>query len=302
MSNEKISDLTAIDRLRTGNLMELEDATNGSGKITVDEFLLGPPFDTTTQLLGFTAANTMEVESNTRAARLTARPDETNNLQAGWTVGRYAFSSSQMYASGSLVVANNTTGVAAVTNGIHLVFAWVNCGGICVPKRITGFMATGAQGATGTAGATNMQLVRAYGLGPSLGAVTTDTVAFPPSQGGNSVGGVAVVQGTSGLKASQPPSQATIHIVPLNTTAQAYTDVSPIGVIEGGRVAAAAGSTQFLSRDLYDYRVAEQPIILVPGTGFQVTVTMPAGATSQGFHCFVNMTWDEWTPVSPGDK
>lgn len=122
--------------------------------------------------------------------------------------------------------------------------------------------------------------------------------------GGNSVsvGTSDVGKGSTGLKAIQPPSQVRIQIVGLNTTAQAYIDPNPIGVIEGARIAASAGTTQFRATDLYDYRVADQPIVLVPGTGLQVTMTMPAGATSQAFHAFVNMQWDEWTPVSPGDR
>jgi hypothetical protein len=300
----QISDLTTATRLLTGAQLEIQDVAAGSKNVTIDTLASGIVFDSPTQLVGNTAANTMEVEANSLAARLSARPDETNNPQAGWKVGRYAFSSSQMYTPGSstLILANNTTGVAAVTDGIHLVFAWVNTGGICVIKRVTGFMVTGAQGANGTVGMANMKLTRAYGLGPALAAITTDNIPFPPTQGGNAPGGETPVQGTTGLKTNQPPSQAQIHIVPLNTTAQAFTDPLPLGIITASRPAAGVGTNQFRGQDLYDYRVADQPLVLVPTTGFQITITMPAGATSQSVHCFVNMTWDEWTPVSPGDR
>lgn len=307
MANEKISDLTTITRLRTGTLLEVEDLTDGSRNITADVLLCGVNWDTPSQVLGYTVANTLEVETNTLAARLSLNPDETNLPQAGWTVSRQAWSSSQFYTAGTPPALGflNPSAVAAFTDAspaIILEFAWVNVSGICVPKRILGSLATGALGASATAGTCNMRLFRAFGQGVALG--TTIPVSFPPSMGGNSVGvgTTDVAKGSTGLKANQPPSQARIQIVGLSTTAQAFTDQSPIGLIEGGRIAASSGTTQFQNQPLYDYRVADQPLILVPGTGFQVTVTMPAGATSQAFHAFLNMTWDEWTPVSPGDK
>lgn len=304
MANEKISDLTPATRLRTGTLIEIEDLTDGSRSITADLLSAGVNWDTPSQVLGFTAANTMEVETNTLAARLNLNPDETNQPQAGWTVSRQAWSSSQFYTAGTppALAFVNASAVTAITDGILLEFAWVNVSGICVPKRILASLATGALGASATAGTCNMKLFRVFGQGVLLG--TTIPVSFPPSMGGNSVGIGAsdVAKGSTGLKAYQPPGQARIQIVGLNTTAQGFTDASPIGLIEGGRIAASSGTTQFQNQPLYDYRVADQPLILVPGTGFQVTLTMPAGATSQAFHAFLNMTWDEWTPVSPGDK
>lgn len=297
----KISDLTAADRLRSADVFELQDQTIvGSPQMDAMTLGAGIPFDTTTQLLGATAANTMEVEANTRAARLTLRPDEINYPTGGFQVGRHVYCASNF---GYI-----TIGAGTVNPG-HVIFefAWVNVAGIAIIKKVLCDVAVGAS-SNSTAGSANISMYRTFGLGPAL---DTSNVQIPGAQSGNSVGGRSPVTGCSGMKSAQPPPQARVNgginrDVVLSgrgggaAAENAWLDPSPIGAVEAG-YKGAAGITLFRNAMLYDWMVASQPFILVPGTGFEVQMTTPStsAASSTTIMPFVTVYWDEWTLSNP---
>lgn len=262
-------------------------------------------------------ATALEVESATKAARVTLRPDDINSPNAsGVIIGRYAWSSANYWnvnATNAFQYYTLSAGQPA-TKGIHMIFSWVNAGGIAIIKKVTANLVTGAL--TGTRnGLAAMYMYRAYGLGPALlvPAANLNQVPFPPSQGG-SVTGVSSGPssttntegaGSTGMLANQPPSQARVDIYNSGSTfgaaAKGYIDTNPIGFIQGAAPNSAGGNI-FVNEVLYDYVTAEQPLILVQGTGFQIMVDIPAAATSQTIGCFCNIQWDEWTPLSPGGR
>lgn len=295
-----ISDLTAADRLRSASLFELQDQTIvGSPQMDAITLGAGIPFDTTTQLLGFTAANTMEVEATTLAARLTLRPDEINYPPAGWSIGRYSWSTSQFgYVS---------IGAGAIApNHIIMEFGWLNVAGIAIIKKVKASFAVGASTNT-AAGVAGFQMMRTYGLGVGL---DTSSVISPGSQGGRGIGGRSPANTSTGMKTNQGPTQARIN-AGINRTStdrgggnagqNAFVDPNPIGAVATGMIA-GAGKSVFRDASLFDWMIAEQPLILVPGTGFEVQWTMPStsAGSSSTVMVFCNMQWDEWTLSAPG--
>lgn len=303
----KISDLTAASRLRTGSLLELQDTdtAEGSWSISADN-ANGVNFDPPRsqgyaggQIVGFTPGNTMEIETNTLAARLSLNPDEIN--YPGWTVSR------QMWASSNFSYISIPANSATPGNAI-LEFAWVNVSGIAVIKKVYANLGIGAQ-ASGVAGTAYMRMFRTFGLTNAF--LDTTNAVFPPSMGGNSVGGRSPASAMTGMKANQAPAQARINAgVNRATTTRgggnsaenAYIDASPIGNVEAG-ITAAAGQTVFRQAVLFDHMVAQQPLILVPGTGFEVWWLIPTTSNPSGSITampFLNLQWDEWTLTNPG--
>lgn len=303
----KISDLTAATRLRTGTLLELQDTDTamGSWSISADDAGPGVNHDPARtqgyageQFAGFTSANIMEVETNTLAARLNLNPDEANYPQAGWTVSR------QMWASSNFGYIGIGATIATPGN-IICEFAWINVSGIAVIKKVYGNLAVGAQ-ASGVAGTAFMRMYRTFGL--TNGLLDTSNVSFPPSMGGNSVGGRSPPSAMTGMKVNQPPAQARINGGINRTTRgggasaeNAYTDAVPIGNVEAA-IKVTAGQSIFRQAVLFDHMVAEQPLILVPGTGFEIWWSIPTTAVGGSITAmpFVNMQWDEWTLTNPG--
>lgn len=309
MANKQIDGLTATDRLRTGTQFELQDPVNGSGNITIDNLLAGIQWETPSQVAGVTAANIMEVEAKYLAARMRLCPDEVNVPAAGWQIGRYMWSSGNYCVAAAnpftpVYCARTTT---AIANAPIMLFCWPHAGGLCVPKKVTATLVTGAL--TGArAGTCDLRMLRAYGLSTAIGN-TAGSIGSPASQGGTVGGltdGTSATQpnaGSTGLKANQAPSQAHAQSFSSVTVAaaQAFIDTNPIGILQAS-ANAVAGTTQIQSGVLYDWQVAEQPLILTPGTGFQINLNFPAAATSQTIWHFVNIIWDEWMPIAPGDK
>lgn len=283
---QKISDLTATDRLRTGTQFETQDPSVGSDYDTVDDLLVGPNWDTPSQVAGYTSANIMEVEAKYLAARMRLCPDEVNYPQAGWQIGRY------LYSQANFTYPSNA---AAFTNSKDFTMMWTFTGGIMIPKKITGTIVVGARTA-GQAGAADISLWRMYGI--TIGIETPNntviTMASPPAAGKTQTGptGLATPLGTGGLVTKQPPSLARLDD---NTTmaAMGYFDPFPFATVIGS-AKAAAGSTPLQNVVLYDYMVAEQPLVLAPGTGIQMTYSLPGG-TATSHQVWLNVQWDEWT-------
>lgn len=259
-------------------------------------------------------ATALEVESATKALRAVWRPDDINCPYAGMQVGRYAYSTGNPWVNGSFAYLTTATAQAKV---IHCTFAWAHTGGIAVIKKIDCTMVNGAKTATG-GGLCAFYLYRSFGLGPALLPSSSTAVqnSFPPSQGGQvsgiasgNAGGGANTEGagTTGLIARQLPAQARINVFsPLGPTGtavnnQGYLDTQPIGFVQGSW-GTAAGSVAIQGETLYNLNQAEQPLILIPGTGFQISCDVPAASTSQTVGIACNIRWDEWTPSAPGDR
>lgn len=285
MAVKQISDLTVTDRIRSATQFELQDPNNGSGYVTADILTNGVPFDTTTQFAGLTVANVMEVEAATKAGRIVCHPEA---AVPGFTVGHYSYCCTDAgYISLGAAAALTDKVVTDISN------IWA---GLIIVKKINVSLITGALSGTRN-GAAASKLWKASGRAGGAGGSTFS----PGSQGGVVPFPAASGIGNLGLRTNQPQSMAQVNTVAGTTaTVGAYKDVNPLSVVAGG--AKNAVGNHFVNAPLYDWFVAEQPIVLTMNQGLSVTFTLPSAVTSQTFDAMVTMLWSEWMPYSPGDR
>lgn len=296
---QKISDLTATDRLRTGTQFETQDPSVGSDYDTIDDLLTGPNWDTPSQVVGYTAANIMEVEAKYLAGRMRLGPDETNYPAAGWNVGRY------IYCSSNFGYASNSGNTVPDVDQPEMHFLWTVSNGICVMKKVVATLIAGAA-TSPAAGTISLKLWRLFGLSCNV-PLTNVTQIFPPAANILQTGGITTALGTTGFVGNQPPSQANIAVL-LNATLSTqvgFRDAQPFSILEYSR-GAAAGVTVFQNKVMFDHQAGgEQPLILAPGTGIACTFSFPTGGavgSNQVRFPIFQFQWDEWTLSDPGDR
>lgn len=247
----------------------------------------GIGLDTTSQLIGLTSGNIAEVEAATRALRVTLRDDDFNI--PGWKIGRYQAG----VAHGVNTQESPLTG-ATIDQGVVALF-WIptNGPGFAVIKRITVSLITAAlSGArNGTCKMEVVKIVSELGDGTGRGNALLPTSNI-------SVAGKPLVLGLSNRQTAPQLGVNFANTASAILGSNTALEGQAFATIEGG-AKNLAGSSQFVNELLWDYRVAEMPLICTTCWGALIRLTMPAAVTSQTFHFCANVTWDEWVPAAP---
>jgi hypothetical protein len=205
----------------------------------------------TSQIQGFTTANIMEVEANTRAARVTLRPEDYGSLG--------------IYSNG------NVSGVMAAglaANAPIVSARWTDATKLCLIKRVTFSAAAGATVFTAGVALFNLFVARSFTVSDS-GATS---VSILPS--GNQAKMRTSGMGTTLFGDMRISTTGTI------TAGTRTLDSNPISSIAAG-VLATAGSNIVNPFAMVDQRPGEHPLILAQNEGIVIQATVPATGTWQ---------------------
>lgn len=242
-----------------------------------------------TQILGYTPANILEVEANTRAARVTYR------AQAGGPAEEMAYCISEHSLGMTFEHSATTTWPA---------YAEVMTAGnpgmpmISMLRKMTVGAATKA--VTGARlGVSKLELYQIYplvGMGQTFQWILPSLTTLPaPSALVTQVGN------TKSLRCTQDNPlwivQGAFSIAPAATTAVGVVTTSkPVGVAQGE--AKSAIGTNIVPSVVFDH-MAAGPLVLPPFSGLVLGAIFPAAVTSQTVDYFVNMQWTEWQARMP---
>lgn len=246
------------------------------------------------QISGYTEANILEIEANTRAGRVTIRPTE--GEVKGFEMSSHQTGMTTFHVQ-TTTFANNAYifGVGLPHAGIALLKRWqVSCASQAV---------SGARAGPGT-----FNLVPLTGV-TDFGSVLS--VAQPPwgDSSSDAFTAMGTVRGADyhSLKARQPlpqlwlrlgrPNQAAASI---DGSATLFQDNSrpyaSIGFGVGAAIATHCPPTNLWDAD----EMGTHPLIIMPHEGAAVTIgTFPAAATSQTVRFCGTLVWDEWQPCAP---
>lgn len=217
------------------------------------------------QIAGNTSANIAEVEANTKALRVTLRPEDVGSL------GAYSLSS---------VTGLITAGMAA--NLTIFGFRWGDATRFALIKRVT--ISLGNDVTAFTAGSFSIAMYRALGF---TGSFTTSGTDITPTGNQNKLRTTGF--GTTLL------TQAYI----LNTAVGGITgstisalDTSPVGIITGG-IPAVGGTNMSPPFALWDVRPGEYPLVLAQNEGFVIReIAVPVNGT---WKLGIKVDWSEVT-------
>lgn len=216
------------------------------------------------QIAGNTSANIAEVEANTKALRVTLRPEDVGSL------GVYSLSS---------VTGLIAAGMAA--NKDIFAFRWHDATRLALVKRVT--ISLGNDATAFTAGTFSIGLFRALSFTASF---TTNGTDITPTGSQNKLRTTGF--GTTLL------TQAYI----LSTSASGITgstmtlDTSPVGIVTGG-IPNVAGTNMSPPFALFDQRPGEYPLTLATDEGFVIrAIAVPATGT---WKLGVKVDWSEVT-------
>lgn len=214
----------------------------------------------TSQIQGFTTANIMEVEANTRAARVTLRPEDYGSLG--------------IYSNGNVsgVMAANLAANAPIVSA-----RWTDAAKLCLIKRVTFSAAAGATVFTAGVALFNLFVARSYTVVDSGGT------SILPS--GNQAKMRTSGMGTTLFGDMRISSTATL------TAGTRTLDSNPISSIAAG-VLATAGSNIVNPFAMVDQRPGEHPLLLAQNEGIVIQATVPATGTWQ---FGVKIDWTEIT-------
>lgn len=202
------------------------------------------------QIQGFTAANILEIEANTRAARMTMRDIDYGSL------GIY-----------SLAATNGTTQMAAglAANAAIFSLRWAQASNLLLIRRVTLSMAAGATAFT--AGAAQFSLIVAR----SFTVVDSGGTSILPSGNQNKLRTTGM--GTTGV------GDARISATAALTAGTRTLDALPIGALIGGAPNVAGQSIIPPGSLLFDQRPGEHPLLLAQNEGIVIQAVVPATGT-----------------------
>lgn len=214
-----------------------------------------------TQIAGFTTANIMEVETNTKAARTTLKPIDIGSL------GSYTLAST----NGSSVMA---AGLAAASP----IFAFRYPGAsLALVRRVMFSAGNGVTAFTAGFFRFDCLVARSYSVSDTGGTDIT------PSGNVNKNRTSHASSGVTGTRCVAISATATL------TAGTRTTDAVPIGTIAGG-VPNVAGSAMVAKTALFDAPPGTWPLVLATNEGFVIQATVPAtGVWEFG----VDVSWDE---------
>jgi hypothetical protein len=211
------------------------------------------------QIQGFTSANVLEIEANTRAARVTLRPEDFGAL------GAYSIGNS-----------NGTTQMSAALGTGAPIFSarWGNASNLALIKRLR--LSVGAGATAFTAGAAQFHLIAARGFTAS----DTGGTSILPSGNGNKL---RTSMGTTLFSDIRISATGTL------SAGTRTLDPQPLASVVAG-VVATAGTPILAPHALLDQRPGEYPLVLAQNEGFVIQATVPATGT---WFFSVDMEWLE---------
>jgi hypothetical protein len=198
------------------------------------------------QIAGFTIGNLLEVEANTKAARVTLRPEDFGAL------GIY-----------SLAPSNGATAMAAGLAAASPIFSfrWGNATNLALIKRV---VLSAGNGVTAfAAGIAKFDLIAAR----SFSVSDTGGVAVVPSGNQNKLR--TSNMGTSLLTDARISQTATL------TAGTRTLDANALASITAG-IPNTAGATIINPFAMIDQRPGEHPLVLAQNEGFVIQATVPA--------------------------
>jgi hypothetical protein len=217
------------------------------------------------QIQGFTTANIVEVEANTRAMRVTLRPED--------------FGSLGIYAEGktSAIMAAGLGAAAPIFSA-----RWSHATNLCLIKRVT--LSLGADTVAFAAGSAlfNLFVARSWSAADTAGATA---VAMTPTGNQNKLR-------TTGMGTTLFATGDILISTTGTITAGTRTlDSNPIGALALG-VQATAGIPILAPWPMWDVRPGEYPLLLAQNEGIVLQATVPATGT---WKFGIKMDWTEIT-------
>jgi hypothetical protein len=210
------------------------------------------------QISGFTSANILEVEANTKAARVTLRAEDYGAL-GNYSVG----------ANSGIMAA----GLAA--NSPIVSFRWADATNLCLIKKIQFSAAAGATAFA--AGLANFK----WFIARSFSAVDTGGSSFLPSTNFNKL---RATMGTTLLNSLLASQTATL------TAGTRTKDTNPFAATIAGVPAVIGQQLVPPGTLIYERKPGEFPLILVQNEGIILEATVPATGV-WGFT--MNIDWTE---------
>jgi len=218
-----------------------------------------------TQILGNTAANIAEVESATKALRVTPKPIDYGSL------GIY-----------SLGTSNGGTAMAAglAANSPIWAFRWGNASNLAVVKKVILSAGNSATAFANGSFTFNMFVARSWSV--------SDT------------GGTAITIGTGNKLKSSTMGSSLVTDVRTSATATLTAgtrtkDANPIGSISCG-IPATAGTTLLNPTPLFLAQDGDYPIVLAQNEGLVIEATVPGTGT---WFFSVQIQWEELASYLP---
>lgn len=216
-----------------------------------------------TQISGATAANILEVEANSKAARFTPKPVDWGSL------GIY-----------SLGATSGTMAAALAANSPVFSFRWGNASNLAVVKKI--LLSAGNTATAFTAGICIFQLF----IARSFTIADTGGTSVLPSGASNKL---RASMGTTLLSDARISSTATL------TAGTRTLDAQPVGAI-GVSEPATAGTPILQPQPLFIALAGDYPIVLAQNEGFVIQATVPATGT---WTFSVQVQWEELASYVP---
>jgi hypothetical protein len=201
------------------------------------------------QLQGYTTANIMEVEANTKAARVTLRPEDYGSLG--------------IYAEG------NTSGImAANLSAASPIFSmrWTHATNLVLIKRLTLSIAADTVAFTAGAGLFNLFVARSFSVSDTGGTGITPT--------GNQNKLRTTGMGTTLFASGDIRISSTGTL----TAGTRTLDSNPVGSLAVG-CPATAGVLILAPFPIWDTRPGEHPILLAQNEGIVLQASVPATGT-----------------------
>jgi hypothetical protein len=284
----KISDLTGIVRPVATDVYEVESVAEGSVKNDHWTLLQGPMLPAISQALGYTSANIVEVEANTKAMRVTVRPTDLGGGQDQmFTVSRHAVG-----------IQTSLTLTTLSYTDFSFVAGWWTWTGIAFLNKVSVSMCTSA-----VSGArTGPSMLRLTEVNPMIALSAATNLFVPPM-------GTPSPNASTGLFSSLKNDQLQPSLflaATLTNTSIAYSGLEvfskPLGLVFGG-ARLLAGEQNIPPTMLFDAWAngSYQPYTMATNTGFSIAGDGPAAGTSQTINVAASLQWDEWVPA-PQDR
>jgi hypothetical protein len=214
---------------------------------------------TTTQVQGFTLANLLEVEANTKAARVTLRPEDFGGLG--------------IYSVGGVsgLMAAGLAGASRIFS-----FRWGDTTRLALVKRVT--FSAGNDSTAFTAGTCLFNMFRAQSF------TVSDTVgtSLVPTVNQNKLR-------TTGMGSSLLTSARIATTLAVSGGTITTTDAQPVGALCCS-VPNVAGSAMLSPWPLFEAMPGEHPLVLAQDEGFLIQATVPATGT---WKFSVRVDWTE---------